>query len=53
MNPRIDDWSGKRVWLLGASSGIGAALGRALLARDACVALSARNAARLLEVASG
>jgi short-subunit dehydrogenase len=53
MNPRIDDWSGKRVWLLGASSGIGAALGRALLARDACVALSARNAARLLEVAAG
>ncbi|MCU0811069.1 MAG: SDR family NAD(P)-dependent oxidoreductase [Thiobacillaceae bacterium] len=53
MNPPIDDWSGKRVWLLGASSGIGAALGRALLARDARVALSARNAARLQEVAAG
>ncbi|HRI93290.1 MAG TPA: short-chain dehydrogenase, partial [Accumulibacter sp.] len=35
MNPPIEDWSGKRVWLLGASSGIGAALGRLLLARGA------------------
>ncbi|MEF8701074.1 MAG: SDR family NAD(P)-dependent oxidoreductase [Candidatus Accumulibacter sp. UW26] len=51
-NPRIDDWSGKRVWLLGASSGIGAALGRLLLARGARVALSARHQARLAEVAS-
>ncbi|WP_313953655.1 SDR family NAD(P)-dependent oxidoreductase [Accumulibacter sp.] len=51
MNPSIDDWSGKRVWLLGASSGIGAALGRLLLARGARVAFSARNAARLAEVA--
>ncbi|EXI82661.1 MAG: putative oxidoreductase [Candidatus Accumulibacter appositus] len=51
MNPSIEDWSGKRVWLLGASSGIGAALGSLLLARGARVAFSARNAARLAEVA--
>ena len=51
MNDRIEDWSGKRVWLLGASSGIGAALGTLLLARGASVAFSARNAARLAELA--
>ncbi|MBE2260600.1 MAG: SDR family NAD(P)-dependent oxidoreductase [Rhodobacteraceae bacterium] len=53
MNEPIADWSGKRVWLLGASSGIGAALGRQLLARGAYVAFSARNAARLAEVVGG
>jgi NAD(P)-dependent dehydrogenase (short-subunit alcohol dehydrogenase family) len=53
MNPKITDWQGKRVWLLGASSGIGAALGQALLARGARVALSARNAERLQAVAGG
>ena len=53
MNPAISDWKGKRVWLLGASSGIGAALGQALLARGARVALSARNADRLRFVANG
>ena len=51
MNPKIADWKGKRVWLLGASSGIGAALGRLLLARGARVALSARNLDRLRSVA--
>ena len=51
MNPPIEDWSGKRVWLLGASTGIGAALARELLARGARVALSARNAERLAAVA--
>lgn len=51
MNPKITDWQGKRVWLLGASSGIGAALGQLLLARGACVALSARNVEKLSSMA--
>jgi len=53
MNPKITDWQGKRVWLLGASSGIGAALGQLLLARGARVALSARNVERLDRLANG
>jgi short-subunit dehydrogenase len=52
MNPRIADWSDQRVWLLGASTGIGAALAGLLLARGARVALSARSAVRLAEVAA-
>ncbi|MDL2357362.1 MAG: SDR family NAD(P)-dependent oxidoreductase [Pseudomonadota bacterium] len=44
MNPRIDDWAGKRVWMIGASTGIGAAAAQQLLLRGAKVALSARNA---------
>lgn len=47
MNPPLQDWQGQRVWLLGASSGIGAALASALLARGAKVAVSARRAALL------
>lgn len=45
--------AGARVWITGASSGIGAALARELLARGAAVAVSARSAGKLAEVAGG
>ncbi|NCN89630.1 MAG: SDR family NAD(P)-dependent oxidoreductase, partial [Gallionella sp.] len=51
MNPKIKDWRGLRVWVIGASSGIGAETARELLRRGAKVALSARNAAALRNVA--
>lgn len=47
LNPRISDWHGRRVWLVGASSGIGHATASALHARGAQVVVSARNAAAL------
>ncbi len=51
LNPALRDWRGRRVWLVGASSGIGAALAAALLERGARVALSSRNRERLQAVA--
>lgn len=51
MNVPVRDWRGRRVWLVGASSGIGAALAATLHARGAEVALSARPSARLDELA--
>jgi len=44
LNAPIRGWRGMRVWITGASSGIGAAVARHLLARGARVALSARSA---------
>lgn len=51
MNPRITDWHNKRVWIIGASTGIGAETARLLLAKGARVALTARRADLLNEIA--
>lgn len=51
-NPPIEDWRGKTAWIVGASSGIGRATASALLARGACVAVSARNADALESLAA-
>ncbi|WP_374483909.1 SDR family NAD(P)-dependent oxidoreductase [Zoogloea sp.] len=47
MNPAISNWRGRRVWLVGASSGIGAAMARELARRGARLAVSARSADKL------
>jgi NAD(P)-dependent dehydrogenase (short-subunit alcohol dehydrogenase family) len=47
LNPKIDNWQGRTVWLVGASSGIGRATASLLHARGARVVVSARNAAAL------
>lgn len=47
LNPRLRDWQGKTAWLIGASSGIGAATASALHAAGARVIVSARQAALL------
>lgn len=53
MNTKIKNWQGQRVWVIGASSGIGAETARTLLERGARLALSARNAEALQKVAHG
>ena len=47
LNPRIPNWQGRRVWLVGASSGMGRAVASLLHARGAIVTVSARSAAAL------
>jgi len=52
MNPRIRDWRGARVWVIGASTGIGAETARLLLEKGARVAISARKIDALQEIAN-
>lgn len=47
LNPQRSTWTGQRVWLVGASSGIGLATASALHAQGAQVLVSARNAQAL------
>ena len=47
LNPKIENWQGRVVWLVGASTGIGLAVAQALHARGARVIVSARNTAQL------
>ncbi len=44
LNPRITEWKGRVVWLIGASTGIGRATAALLHAQGAQVVVSARNA---------
>lgn len=47
----IANFSGKRVWIIGASSGIGEACAKSLIKLNAKVALSSRRASRLNAIA--
>ena len=49
-NPPVRDWRGLRVWVIGASSGIGEATALALAARGAQVMVSARSQAALQQL---
>ena len=51
LNPPLPPWPDARVWVIGASYGIGAEVAKALLAAGARVALSARSADKLATVA--
>lgn len=53
LNPKIRGWRGQRVWVIGASTGIGAAVARDLIDAGARVALSARSRDRLAAIAEG
>lgn len=49
---RLESWHGRRVWLIGASDGIGRDLARLLAAEGARVAISARRADDLAALAA-
>ena len=52
LNPPIRDWKDRRCWIVGASTGIGAALAEELAGKGARVALSARRREPLDEMAA-
>lgn len=52
LNPPMEDWRDKVVWIIGASTGIGRATVDALLSRGARVAVSARSADTLNALAA-
>jgi NAD(P)-dependent dehydrogenase (short-subunit alcohol dehydrogenase family) len=51
LNPAIHNWTGQHVWIIGASTGIGASVAQQLLVKGARVAISARRQAALDELA--
>jgi short-subunit dehydrogenase len=53
LNPPLPAWPDARIWVIGASTGIGAATAKTLLDAGARVALSARSADKLRNVAAG
>lgn len=53
LNPKLPDWRGQRVWLIGASSGIGEATARLLMQRGARVALTSRKRDALVALGGG
>ena len=53
MNPRIDSWKDKRVWVIGASTGIGEACAHQLVDGGARVAFSARSLQKLVATTTG
>jgi NAD(P)-dependent dehydrogenase (short-subunit alcohol dehydrogenase family) len=52
LNKQICDWQGRRVWLVGASTGIGLACAQALRAAGALVVVSARKPQGVLDWAA-
>lgn len=52
LNTPVRDWHGQRIWIVGASSGIGLALAESLSARGARVAVSARRREPLQQFAA-
>ena len=48
----MKDWSKKRYWIVGASEGLGLALAQKMSEAGASLILTARNEARLKEIAS-
>jgi short-subunit dehydrogenase len=53
MNPKLKHWRGQRVWIIGASSGIGAELACMLFTLGAKLALTSRHFEALQQVAAG